>query len=105
MRLVVISLALLAALAGCGSTPPPTSAADFPDDVPACIGDDDCVISRFAGCCACPGVPRVRARAELALQQESCAAVQCRQGSGCGSPPRGGPTYAVCERGHCIGRR
>jgi hypothetical protein len=93
------------ALTACGPSPPPTSAADFPDDMPACIGDDDCVVSSFAGCCACPGAQRVRARVELASEQARCAELGCAEAAGCRAPSPRGPRRAVCARGRCLAVR
>jgi len=74
----LVSFIALAFVAGCAASTGPVRAADFPDDVPACIGDDDCVVTTVRACCeVCPAEPRVVTRVQLAEQEQQCAAVEC----------------------------
>ena len=47
----------------------------------SCDRDDECIVSNFAGCCACPQCqvadPHAVTRAQEKLREDSCAVVDC----------------------------
>ena len=111
-RLMRAGLVLLLLVTACAPVTP-LRAADFPDEPPACIGDDDCVLSSFSGnCCpSCPGPLRVWARAALREQQMRCTEVECARREGIGEPSRCAPLSrrplrgARCVNARCIEAR
>jgi hypothetical protein len=50
----------------------------------SCDRDDDCIVTNFAGCCACPQCqvadPHPVTRAQEKLREASCAVVDCDMG-------------------------
>lgn len=91
-------LVLLMLLGSCA--PHAVRPSDLPDDPPECVGDDDCTVTRFAGCCACPGEARVMSRAELARQEQPCAVVDCIAPTCSPAPPAS--LQARCDRHRCV---
>ncbi|MBP6838712.1 MAG: hypothetical protein KA190_15565 [Kofleriaceae bacterium] len=93
---------------GPGTTPATTSAGD------TCAVDADCVVTNFAGCCACPQCavvdPRPRSRAALAAEQAACPSpcpfsMVCATGGMC---PPGEPSdhfVARCQAAVCAAVR
>jgi len=61
-------------IAACASAPAKT-----PSGAPAsCASDGDCVVTDFAGCCACcKAEPRALPRIEAERQQHACASASC----------------------------
>lgn len=61
-------------------TPTPTETAEL-TSTDACTTDSDCVVTNFAGCCACPGcqqgAPSARSTASLTAAQQQCAVIRC----------------------------
>jgi hypothetical protein len=114
MRLRRIAIAALLVLAACRETttsepgpapaPPVAAAIDAafatpaPDAPPAppsaavsgttCDHDDDCMVTNFAGCCACPqcqvAAPHPITRAQEKLEEDKCAVASCDMGH-CGA--------------------
>jgi hypothetical protein len=68
---------------GSSARPPPAAPRipASPADPDTCQGDADCVVTNFAGCCACPqcsiGPPRALSRAALRAEQEGCKDAVC----------------------------
>ena len=79
------------------------SPAAIPDALP-CTRDNECVITTYAGCCACrPAEPYATRRDELAKATEVCTRVRC---AGCGSAEgsvseEANGYRAVCEQKRC----
>ncbi len=62
-------------VAACGSSPAKTPAGG----PVSCHGDDDCVVTDFAGCCACcKSEPRALPKGEIERQTQLCAAASCQ---------------------------
>jgi hypothetical protein len=76
-----------------------------------CTSDADCVVSNFAGCCACPqcaqGAPRALNAAALRQEQEGCPR-DCNNAGMCGlagmCPPGEDAAHfaAPCRAGSCV---
>jgi len=93
---------------------PASPAAPSDDGRDACANDGDCVVTNFAGCCACPQCSSEPpyAISQLALQrdQSRCARVdcnmdQCNVGGMC---PPGEPAdhfVARCRDRRCVAER
>jgi hypothetical protein len=119
-RIAIAALVVLAA--ACRETtkpapgPTPTHAVPMPVPVPvpdaspagstSCDRDDDCIVSNFAGCCACPqcsvAAPHPVTRAQEKLRQASCAVVDCDMGPcnvGGMCPPGEDASHFVA---HCV---
>lgn len=138
---VAVAVALALGLAACPSTPPgpstsptpeptPTPAPDptptpTPDPTPtpaptaelagtdACTTDADCVVTNFAGCCACPGcdqgAPTARSTTELAAAQKQCQVVRCNMARCkamlCKPGESASAFAAACQNNVCVGVR
>jgi hypothetical protein len=84
----------LIAVAACHGKPVVAPApAPAPDAAPApplsthdtgCATDDDCMVTNFAGCCACPqcsvGQPHAISKAAEAKAEDVCTVVECDMG-------------------------
>ncbi|MBX3160222.1 MAG: hypothetical protein KF773_29940 [Deltaproteobacteria bacterium] len=90
----------------------PSTEAAAPGD--ACTRDADCVVTNFAGCCACPqcsvGAPTARSLAELARAQDQCKVMRCNTTvcdlAGACPPGEAADRFApVCRAGTCAGVR
>jgi hypothetical protein len=59
----------------------PTEKEAAPEAAPevpaACTKDRDCVVTTFAGCCACPGMPTAFFKPDLAKLEKKCDKVRC----------------------------
>ena len=93
MRAWARSIVIGGALAACRSSPPVSPAVVATPDAPStsdlgCDRDDDCVVTNFAGCCACPqcsvAAPHVQNRTAADLDQRRCAVASCDAGM-CGA--------------------
>jgi hypothetical protein len=100
VRAIILTAVLT--LVSCAA-PASNRAADFPDDMPSCIGDDDCVISTFTSCCGCAGPERVLSRVEQS-RREGCPDIACGPEPECPSPPARRWKRAACEHGRCVGK-
>lgn len=76
----------------------------------ACRVDDDCVVSTFDTCCACPqcpGDPHALSHEGARREREAatCEAVDCSEADAvcavAGMCPRPAPVLAVCDAGRC----
>jgi hypothetical protein len=71
-----------------------------------CDHDDDCMVTNFAGCCACPqcqvAPPYPITRAQEQLEEHKCEVVDCSMGQ-CGAagmcPPGEAASHFVA---HCV---
>ena len=86
--------ALVLAAVACGSHPAPApapapqpidaavpTATDIATGGDACTADADCIVTNFAGCCACPqcaiGQPVARSRDAEQKAEQVCTVVEC----------------------------
>jgi mono/diheme cytochrome c family protein len=62
-------------------------ATETPAGTDECARDDDCVVTNFAGCCACPqcssAAPYATTQQKLAADQATCAKVDCAPSPEC----------------------
>jgi hypothetical protein len=86
------------------AVPAPTSADD------TCAHDDDCLVTNFPGCCACPqcskGQPQPRSRGAEKIAEAACAAASCDMhmcdlGGMCPPGEDAGHFVARCRAGTC----
>ncbi len=95
----------IAVLAACASSPP----ARTPSGAPAsCHADTDCVVTDFAGCCACcKAEPHAVPKDEAERQQHACAAcAPCSAGIECPKiAGRVAELVARCKEGTCAAVR
>jgi hypothetical protein len=80
-------------------------------DATHCASDDECVVSNFPGCCACPqcsqGEPRAWNRTGLEQLQANCAHQECDNENMCAiggmCPPGEDAAHfsALCRNGTC----
>ncbi len=97
-------------------TPTPTPApAPTPEltSTDACTADADCVITNFAGCCACPGceqgAPTAHSTKAAAAAQQQCQAVRCNMDRCktllCKPGEPAASFTAACQNSVCVGVR
>jgi hypothetical protein len=92
----------------------PTGRGDITSANDSCASDDECLVTNFAGCCACPqcavGPPIARSRSAEHVAEAACAAASCSMGmcnlAGACPPGETGDHFAAhCRAGVCIGVR
>lgn len=74
-----------------------------------CSADADCVITTFAGCCACcDGAPHALPLHIAERERNRCAAVECRacsEGVQCAEHEPEGAFVARCKEGTCVSEK
>jgi hypothetical protein len=124
-RLLLATLAI----AGCWRDPSPSTAPSPPPPTPttpaspppgvtsqgdACTTDADCVVTNWAGCCACPQCsvadPTARSTSALAAEQQQCAVMRCDLNicniAGMCPPGEAAELFTpVCRANVCVGVR
>ena len=97
-------------------TPAPTQPAPAVsvDEIDRCAADSDCVVTNFAGCCACPqcsvGEPTARTTKALAHATQQCQVVRCDgtrcQTAGACPPGESADLFTpVCRDSVCVAVR
>jgi len=97
------------------SAPPPASAgSEARSEGDACTRDADCVVTNFAGCCACPqcavGEATARSREAQTRAEEKCQLVRCNlhrcQGEVACPPAEDAALFEPkCRDAKCVGVR